>query len=154
MQNWEINHAGLLKAGCGVTLFFFFSSSQNRDIVENWQWQEGSWATTRSTPVLNSSSVPRVVAIRWEWPAWLTFKVNCLISSTYYIIAANAAHQCAWETAVRWAETREESFWWTVWRVHTLFLFVLRAARSERKGKEAGHAKWWEIFIWAFNNVS
>lgn len=38
--------------------------------------------------MLNSSWVPRVVAIRGGWPAWLTFKVNCLISSDYYIITA------------------------------------------------------------------
>lgn len=81
-----------LHPGCAGNFIFFFSSSQNRDIVENWQWQEGSGATTHSTPVLNSSSVPRVVAIRGGWPAWLTFKVNCLISATYYIITANAAH--------------------------------------------------------------
>lgn len=36
---------------------------QNRDIPENWQWQDDSQATTYSTPVLNSSA-PRAVAIR------------------------------------------------------------------------------------------
>lgn len=36
---------------------------QNRDIPENWQWQDDSQATTYSTPVLNSSA-PGAVAIR------------------------------------------------------------------------------------------
>lgn len=36
---------------------------QNRDIPENWQWQDDSQATTYSTPVLNSSA-SRAVAIK------------------------------------------------------------------------------------------
>lgn len=74
-------------------IFFLLPSSQNRDIAENWQWQEGSGAPTHSTPVLNSSSVPRVVSIRGGWPGWLTFKVNCLIPSTYYIITAGSSQR-------------------------------------------------------------
>lgn len=114
-------------------------SSQNGDIVENWQWQEGSGATTHSTPVLNSSSVPWVVAIRGGRPAWLTFKVNCLISSTYYIITANTAHPIAPETNVRRAEKHRElqtTLKFIYYIVHIIYSFHLlfspQAAWSEK----------------------
>lgn len=91
--------------------FFFSYCTQNRDIVENWQWQEGSGATTHSTSVLNPPSVPRVVAIRGLWPAWLTFKVNCVISAAYYIITANAAHPGAQERSAVGRNAEGEFIW-------------------------------------------
>lgn len=64
LLTWKTSPSGLLwYLSDASRMWNNFTPFQNKDIAENWHWQDDSRAAPYSTPVLNSSA-PGVVAIR------------------------------------------------------------------------------------------